>query len=102
MPPFMAREDPALLPMVAPVPAPTLPSATGAVDAACAARYPQSAVGLIFGLAPTFRSMRLAAGTMGTLIVPYALNPMFFSSRYRMMPDRLSRPNALPPDRLIA
>ena len=47
--------------------------------------------------------MRLAAGTIGTLIVPpYALKPMFFSSRYRTMPLRASRPNALPPESEIA
>jgi hypothetical protein len=53
-------------------------------------------------LFPTFKSNRLAAGTIGTLIDPNALKPRFFSSRNRMMPERLSRPKALPPERLIA
>ena len=37
-PPFIARADPAILPTVAPAPAPTLPSATGPPRAARAAR----------------------------------------------------------------
>src|SRR5258706_172819 len=44
MPPFIERAGPAILPIVAPAPAPTLPSATGPSVAASAALYPQSAV----------------------------------------------------------
>src|SRR5580704_10593107 len=55
------------LPTVAPAPAPTLPSGTAFGLAAWDARYPQSAVGLIFGLRPTDRSKMAAAGTIGTL-----------------------------------
>ena len=50
-------------------PAPTFPSTTGASVAAFAARYPQSAVGRIFG-SPTMRSNSDAPGTVGTYEPP--------------------------------
>ena len=78
-PPRIARDAPASLPTVAPLPAPTFPSTAGPAVAVAAARYPHSAVGLIFG-SPTFRSNTTAAGTIGTF--PNSVsNPMPRPSR---------------------
>ena len=101
MPAFIDRPGPPSLPTVAPAPAPTDPSVTAALVAAAAALYPQSAVGRIFGLPPTPRSKRIAAGTIGTRDGP-AGQPMLCSSSHRTVPVAASRPNALPPDKTIA
>src|SRR4029079_13818878 len=69
IPAFIACSNPPDLPIVAPAPAPTLPSVTGAFVAAFAAAYPQSAVGRIFG-SPTGKSNSDAAGTVGTWAPP--------------------------------
>ena len=99
-PPFMARAMPKALPTVAPAPAPMLPSATGAVVAAAAARYPHSASGRMRG-SPISRSKRIAAGTIGTRTLRTS-NPRPCSSSQRCTPVAASRPKALPPASTIA
>src|SRR5439155_1523258 len=85
IPDFVERPAPPNFPTVAPAPAPTVPSCTTPVVAASAALYPQSAVGRIFGLPPTPRSNRIAAGTIGTRDDP-AGQPMLCSSSQRTVP----------------
>src|SRR5207253_1265156 len=92
---------PPVLPTVAPAPAPIVPSFTASLVAAAAARYPQSALGRIFGLLPTGRSNRIAAGTIGTLPEPVG-QPMLCSSSHLTVPVAASRPKALPPANTIA
>ena len=72
-PPFMPRIPwlCSMRPTVAPAPAPTLPSATGAVEAAWHALYADSGSGLMRA-SPTARSSMIAPTTMGmrTLAAP--------------------------------
>jgi hypothetical protein len=65
IPPFVEWARPRTLPTVAPVPAPTLPSAGGAGDAATLAAYPIASSGRSRA-SPTPRSYRMADGTIGT------------------------------------
>ena len=68
-PPLRMPVGPITAPTTAPVPAPTLPSATGPREAAVQAAYPMAASGRARG-SPTARSKRIAAGTMGTRATP--------------------------------
>src|SRR5262249_60774833 len=92
---FDALKNAPSFPTVAPAPAPTLPSWTAPSDAAAAALYPQSAVGRIFDAPMNGRCKITAPGTIGPTPAS-VLKPTFFSSRYRMTPCAVSRPNALP------
>ena len=95
MPPLTANAGSGSLATVAPVPAPTLPSATGPSVAASHAAAPSSGPGRAAG-SPTPRSNRIAAGTIGTRAGP-ASNPIPRESSHRATPSAAASPNALPP-----
>src|SRR5439155_71358 len=73
-PPRIARPMRCTLPTLAPVPAPTLPSANGPAAALAAASMPISRVGRARP-SPTLRSKMNAPGTCGTTVGPAAKPP---------------------------
>jgi hypothetical protein len=85
---------------VAPVPAPTEPSATGASVAASHAARPAAASGRTDG-SPIPRSNSTAAGTIGTRAISVS-NPMSRSASHATAPSAAASPNALPPANTIA
>src|SRR6266702_1429011 len=97
-PPFMAARGPNALPTVAPVPAPTEPSATLA-DAAVHARYASSAVGQRSALPPGARSKSkiTAVGTIGTMPADPTGRPRPRSLSQRITPSAAPSPKAEPP-----
>ena len=100
MPPFMARAMPNILPTLAPVPAPTLPSAGSAREAAAQAAWPAAASGRM-RMSPTIRSNSTAEGTSGSRPTPMS-SPTPCSSSQRTAPVAASRPQALPPESITA
>ena len=102
-PPFVAARGPSAFPTVAPVPAPTDPSATSP-DAAPHARYASSAVGQRFALPPGARSKSkiTAVGTIGTIPAGPTGSPRPRSCNQRITPSAAPSPYADPPVRRIA
>src|SRR6266581_127054 len=99
-PPFMAARGPSALPTVAPVPAPTDPSATSPPpDAAAQARYASSAVGQRSALPPGARSKSkiTAVGTIGTMPADPTGRPRPRSLSQRITPSAAPSPKAEPP-----
>ena len=100
---FMTWSGPSSLPTVAPVPAPTVPSAnspgslSSAVDTAAS---PAATSGRAVG-SPKARSKRHAEHTMGTTVGPTG-KPMPRRSSSRAAPEDASSPNAEPPDSTTA
>src|SRR5438094_5003946 len=97
-PPFIAARGPSAFPTVAPVPAPTLPSATS-LDAAVQARYASSAMGQRPALPPGARSKSkiTAVGTIGTMPADPTGRPRPRSLSQRITPSAAPSPKAEPP-----
>src|SRR2546425_404054 len=102
-PPFIAARGPSALPTVAPVPAPTDPSATSP-DATLHARYASSAVGQRSALPPGARSKSkiTAVGTIGTMPADPTGRPRPRSLSQRITPSAAPSPKAEPPVRRTA
>ena len=99
----MARAGPPTLPTVQPVPAPTLPRASGSPFPASAKRVawaPSSAVGRTCG-SPHVKSNTHAPETMGTTPTPTS-SPMPLRSSSSATPQDAARPYADPPERTTA
>ncbi len=94
-PPFIAARGPSAFPTVAPVPAPTDPSATSPpAEAAAHARYASSAVGQRSALPPGARSKSkiTAVGTIGTMPADPTGRPRPRSRSQRITPSAAPRP----------
>src|SRR5205085_4937118 len=100
-PPFMARDGPAILPTVAPVPAPTEPSAKSLGIAISHASYAIAGVGRASNRPSGARSKITAAGTIGTT-PPGTAKPRPRSSIQRITPAAASSPYADPPVSITA
>ena len=100
----MAWSGPMSLPTVAPVPAPTVPSATGSRGSASSAARTASAPAAMSGRTsadPNARSKMQLEHTIGTRVGPTG-RPMPRASSSRAAPLAASRPNAEPPDSMTA